>query len=104
MGKSALPSFGEVATETFIPSAKDRMYSAKRMVYANPLLYSVEQPGVSLRNEEMKALVYLDVSESVFGSIREIASLLKGPFRRKECKLYAFSTVVAPYHMRIWSK
>ena len=96
VGKSAFPSFGEVATETFIPSAKDRMYSAKRMVYGNPLLYSVEQPGVSLRNEEMKALVYLDVSESVFGSIREVASLLKGPYRRKECKLYAFSTVVRP--------
>ena len=80
-----------------IPDFKDRTLLAKSLIYNQNLLYNssiVNQKIV--RDSNVQTLVYLDVSGSVIGDINKFASLLLEPYKKKECLLFAFSTVVDP--------
>ncbi|HHU21214.1 MAG TPA: hypothetical protein GXZ51_02055 [Acholeplasma sp.] len=82
-------------TVSFVPNFKDRTVFAKSYFYGMPLLYNSEVDVINQSlNSRLKALVYLDVSGSVYNSINSLASLLLKPYKNGECLLFAFSTIV----------
>ena len=78
-----------------LPSYQDRLAYGKTILYQQPLLF---QSPISVRRKtrdhSIQTLVYLDVSGSVKQQLGRFAPLLLRPYRRKECRLFVFSTEV----------
>ena len=79
-----------------IPNFRDRTALARISLGITPLLY---KKSFSMNRycdaPSKKTIVYLDVSGSVTKDIGELFYLLRAPYQRKQCDLYAFSTEVS---------
>jgi hypothetical protein len=83
--------------ETVLPNARDRRIHALRLVLGqDPLFYRGELPEQRPRPARVPIVhLYLDISGSMTTCLPYISAGCRGPFKRGELKIFAFSTVVS---------
>ena len=84
-----------VEARTFFPKSSDRLAIAKRMIYGRLCSYDSTFDRFALRHDnDVRTLVYLDVSGSVTCALPKFVSAIVPAFRKGLCEMYAFSTEV----------
>ena len=90
-------SIREQTIETVIPDARDRRVTALRAFFGHsPLVYRSELPVLRPRPLRVPVVhLYLDISGSMSDYLPHLTAVCRGPFRRGELAVFAFSTVVS---------
>lgn len=83
------------AALTFMPNFFDRTITAKKMLMDNVLLYNRQVSNAQpITENNLKSLVYLDVSGSVQEKLQKFVPLLIKPYKEKQCLMFCFSDAV----------
>lgn len=86
-----------VSVTTLVPNMQDRRHLAREAVTSFSPFYEQEQTQlVPLATHSYSTFVYLDVSGSMMQSLPELYAALSPYLRRKQCRLFGFSTQVVP--------